>query len=115
MAVAKKQIKRTARQNRIRAKVSGTVERPRLSIFKSNRFIYAQIIDDTSGKTLAASSGKEVNGKNKSDQAKAVGLDIAKKAAEKKIKKVVFDRGGYIYTGRVRTVADSAREGGLEF
>jgi large subunit ribosomal protein L18 len=102
-------------------KVAGTALRPRLAVFRSGRHIYAQIIDDVSAKTLAASSdlaltkGKEKCDFRKVTESKLIGLDIAKKAAEKKITKVVFDRGGYIYTGRVKAVAEGAREGGLEF
>lgn len=101
-----KQLKIARRHSRIRSTLSGTLERPRLSVFKSNKFIYAQIIDDTKGHTLAQAS---------SDDAKKVGGDIAKKAKALKIVKVVFDRGGYLYTGKIKEIADSAREGGLEF
>lgn len=90
--------------------VSGTKERPRLSVFKSNTHIYAQIIDDTAGKTLAAANDKATVALSAK-----VGAEIAKKAIEQKIKKVVFDRGGYIYTGIIKALADGAREGGLEF
>ena len=110
-----KTIKRQVRKNRIRAKISGTKEMPRLSVFKSNKFIYAELIDDEAGVTLVASSGQMFAGKKKSEQALLVGTDIAKKAKDKKISKAVFDRGGYIYTGRVRALADAAREGGLKF
>src|SRR3989344_2996070 len=98
-------IKATARdrkRKKIRAKVSGTALRPRLSIFKSNTAIYAQLVDDMAGKTLAAAKGQD---------AKKVGTEIAKVASTKSIERVVFDRGGYIYTGKVRTLAESAREG----
>lgn len=115
MATSEKTIKRKVRQIRIRAKISGTSEKPRLSVFKSNKYIYAQLIDDAKGTTLASSEGKLVKAKNKTEQAKLVGADIAKKAGEKKIKEVVFDRGGYIYTGRVKALAESAREAGLKF
>lgn len=106
---------RERRQKRIRSKVSGTADRPRLSIYKSNTTMYAQLIDDENGVTLVASTSKEVKAKNKTEAAKQVGIEIAKKAIDKKIKKVVFDRGGFIYTGRVKAIADGAREGGLEF
>jgi large subunit ribosomal protein L18 len=106
---------RERRRNRIRARISGTKSMPRFSVFKSNKYIYAQLIDDESGKTLVASNGSKVKAKNKSEQAKKVGEDLAKQAAAKKIKKVVFDRGGFIYTGRVRAVAEGAREAGLKF
>ena len=89
--------------------------RPRLSVFRSGRHIYAQVIDDVSGKTLAASSSLKMDAQAGKDRAKAVGEDIAKKAMEKNIKDVVFDRGGFIYHGRVKALADSAREAGLNF
>lgn len=115
MAQTLKTIKREVRRRRIRAKVSGTEAKPRLAIFKSNNFIYAQLIDDTKGATLVSSNGKSQKSKTKTEQAVAVGKDVASKAIAKGIKKVVFDRGGYIFTGRVKAVADAAREGGLEF
>lgn len=101
-----KQLKIARRHKKIRSILSGTSERPRLSVFKSNKFMYAQIIDDDKGHTLAQAN---------SDDAKAVGVEIAKKAKALKIEKVVFDRGGYLYTGKIKLVADSAREGGLNF
>lgn len=108
--------RRTRRQARIRATLSGTAERPRLSVFKSNTTVYAQLIDDTKGATLASSSSAEIKSKGKGlERAMQVGKKIAEKATEKKIKKIVFDRGGYIYTGKIKAVADGAREGGLEF
>lgn len=110
-----KRIKRARRQRRIRAKISGTGLVPRLSVFKSNRYVSAQIIDDTKGFTLAASNSKGMNGKTGLEKAKMTGLDLAKKALEKNVKKVVFDRGGYIYTGVVAALAEGAREGGLVF
>ncbi len=104
----------------MRAKVKGTAKRPRLSVFRSNKHIYAQLIDDEKGKTLMSvndlslkSAGKK-SGK-KSEIAKIIGQEIAKKAEEKKIKKVVFDRAGYKYHGRIKAVAEGAREAGLEF
>ena len=106
---------RARRQKRIRAKISGSPERPRLSIYKSNVAMYAQIIDDTKGVTLVSSSSLKTKGKNKTDSAKNVGIELAKLAKAKGITKVTFDRGGFIYTGRVRAIADGAREGGLEF
>lgn len=99
---------------RVRRKVSGTTSRPRLNVFRSNKNIYAQVIDDTAGHTLAAASSKEAKG-TKSEQAKAVGQLIAEKAKAAGITQVVFDRGGYLYHGRVKAVADGAREGGLDF
>lgn len=115
MRTAAKTVKRQVRRNRIRAKVSGTSLKPRLSIFKSNKFMYAQLIDDVEGKTLAEVSGKSLKAKTKGDQAVMVGTEIAKKAKAKGIEKVVFDRGGYIFTGKVRALAEAAREGGLKF
>jgi len=101
---------RKLRQGRIRAKVSGTPQKPRLCVYRSNKSIYAQIIDDENGKTLAQSS----NVKNKVTP-KEVGQDIAEKATDKKIKKVIFDKGGYKYHGQVKELAEGAREKGLEF
>ncbi|NOZ69873.1 MAG: 50S ribosomal protein L18 [Deferribacteres bacterium] len=112
---------RKARHFRVRKKVSGTPDKPRLNVFRSLKHIYAQIIDDISGHTLAAASSldKEIREKLSSggniEAARAVGLLIAGRAADKGIKKVVFDRGGYLYHGRVKALADAAREGGLEF
>jgi large subunit ribosomal protein L18 len=97
---------RDRKHKKIRTKVSGTSARPRLSVFKSNTAIYAQLIDDDSATTLASASGWD---------AKKVGVEIAKKAISKKIEKVVFDRGGYIYTGKVLTLAEGARKAGLKF
>ena len=114
MKTSPKTIKRQVRQNRIRSKVSGTAEKPRLAVFKSNKYIYAELINDDLGVTIAEASSLKIEGK-KANQAQLVGEAIAKKAIEKKISKVVFDRGGYIYTGRVKALADAARSGGLEF
>ena len=111
---------RIRRKRRIRMKVTGTAERPRLTVFRSNRHIYAQLIDDTAGVTLAAASSREaelsgeIEGQEKKEQAKAIGKLVAERAKEKGIEKVVFDRNGYMYHGRVAAVADGAREGGLE-
>ncbi len=109
---------RLKRHRRVRAKISGTPERPRLNVFRSNKHIYAQLIDDVNGVTLAAASTMdkafEGNGGNK-DAARKVGQTIAKLALDKKIEDVVFDRGGYLYHGRVKELADGAREGGLKF
>ena len=109
---------RQKRHKRVRAKISGTTERPRLCVFRSNKNIYAQVIDDTQGITLASASSLEKefggNGSNK-EAAKKVGELVAKRALEKGIENVVFDRGGYIYTGRVAELAAGAREGGLDF
>ena len=112
-----KNVSRVRRHARVRAKLSGTAEAPRLCVYRSNKNIQAQIIDDTKGVTLVASSSmtlKLENGSNV-DAAKLVGKDIAEKALAKKIKKVVFDRSGYIYHGRVKALAEAAREAGLDF
>ncbi len=108
---------RRRRQRRIRGKVSGTVERPRLAVFRSNKGISAQIIDDKVGKTLAAASWLNIRDfkGDKTAQAAAVGKLIAAKAKEAGVEKVVFDRGGYLYHGRIKALAEGAREGGLEF
>ena len=111
-------VARIARHKRVRKNISGTTERPRLSVFRSNKHMYAQIIDDTKGLTLCAASTLEAGFEGESgnaEAAKKVGLMIAKKAEEKGIKFVVFDRGGFIYHGRVKELAEGAREGGLEF
>ena len=101
---------------RVRNKISGTTERPRMSVFRSNKQIYVQIIDDLSGKTLAAASSLGMTEKMpKKEQAAKVGELIAKKAQEAGIKSVVFDRGGFIYQGKIQALADAAREAGLEF
>ncbi len=116
-----KNTERKVRHKRVRTKVSGTSERPRLSVYRSLSQIYAQVIDDKKGVTLASAStlDKDVKvlcqGKSKSEQAKIVGQTIAKRALEKNISEVVFDRGGYIYIGRVQALADGAREAGLKF
>ncbi len=101
-------------KNRIRAKVSGTEERPRLTVFKSNKFTYAQIIDDTQGKTLVEANSSQMKAK-KMDAAISVGREVAEKAKKANITKVVFDRNGYKYTGRILALAEAAREAGLEF
>lgn len=106
---------RLARKRRIRARVRGTPERPRLSVYRSLRGMYAQVIDDEAGRTLVAGSLKEAKGKFSVDGAKKLGTLIAKKAKEKKIEKVVFDRNAYKYHGRVKALAEGAREGGLQF
>ena len=110
-----KKEQRERRKKRIRAKIFGTATNPRLSVFKSNMHISAQLINDEVGATLASSHSKMVKGKNLTDKAKAVGMDIAEKAKVKKIVKAVFDRGGFAYTGKVKAVAEGAREGGLVF
>ncbi len=104
---------------RIRKKISGTAQKPRLSVFRSNRDIYAQLIDDENGVTIASASSREAvivaQKTNKTEKSKLVGSAIAKKSGELGIKEVVFDRSGYLYHGRVKAIADGAREGGLEF
>lgn len=116
-----KNVNRLKRHARVRQKISGTPECPRLNVYRSLVAIYAQIIDDTKGVTLVAASSadsdlaKSIAGKNKTQQAEIVGEAIAKKAIAKGIKTVVFDRGGYIYTGRVQALANGARNAGLEF
>ncbi|MBQ6291321.1 MAG: 50S ribosomal protein L18 [Bacteroidales bacterium] len=106
---------------RIRKKVNGTAERPRMVVFRSNKQIYVQVIDDEQGKTLVAASSNdkvlaaECKGKNGIDAAAVVGKAIAERAKEKGITQVSFDRGGYLFHGRVKSLADAAREGGLEF
>ena len=109
---------RLHRHKRVRSKVSGTPERPRLNVFRSETNIYAQIIDDTKGITLVSASSLEkdfhVDG-TKSDAAKQVGVNVAQRAKAKGIDTVVFDRGGYVYHGRVKALAEGAREGGLQF
>lgn len=110
---------RVKRHKRMRNYISGTPERPRLCVFRSNKYIYAQLIDDTAGHTLAASSSKalaaDLEKTSNIEAAKAVGKDIAEKTLALGIKSVLFDRGGYIYHGRVKELADAAREAGLEF
>jgi len=106
----KKQEKRRRRHKKVRARMFGTAKVPRLCVSKSNQYIYAQLIDDERGKTIVSAKGKL-----STEQAKKTGELIAKKALEKKIGKAVFDRGGYKYHGRVKAVAEGAREGGLRF
>lgn len=114
-------MKRTKQQSRrrihfrIRKKVNGTPERPRLNVFRSNTSIYCQIVDDIKGHTIAAASSQELTSGTKTEQAVAVGKLIAEKAKAAGIETVVFDRGGYLYHGRVKALADGAREGGLNF
>lgn len=119
--IVRKEKARKARHFRVRKKVAGTPEKPRLNVFRSVKHIYAQLIDDYSGKTLVAASSldKELKGKihtgGNIEAAKTVGLLVAKRAADTGVKKIVFDRGGFIYHGRVKALAEAAREGGLEF
>jgi len=117
MAVKTKNAQRLRRRRRVRAKVRGSAERPRVSVFRSNRGIAAQLIDDDEGKTLCAVSWTEdeLRKVNRSDQAKKAGELLAKRASDAGVKSCVFDRGGYRYHGRVAAFAEGAREGGLEF
>ena len=114
-----KSIRREKIRFRIRRKISGTAQRPRLSVFRSNTDIYVQLIDDDGSKTLASASSRDkdiaAQKGTKSEKSKLVGAAIARKAAELGLKDVTFDRGGYLYHGRVKAVADGAREGGLNF
>ena len=114
-----KQIVRFKRKKRIRARLEGTLERPRLSLFRSNRHIYIQLIDDVKGHTLVAVSSTEEDLKKDTgatmDGAKTLGNLVAKRALAKNISQIVFDRSGYLYHGRVKALADAAREGGLKF
>jgi large subunit ribosomal protein L18 len=110
--------KRQRRHKKIRSRISGTSTIPRISVFRSNSYIYAQLIDDVTRKTIVSVSSidlKKSKKMNKVSAAFEVGKELAKKASDIKVKKVVFDRGGYIYTGRVKSLADGAREGGLNF
>ncbi|PIS62301.1 50S ribosomal protein L18 [Corynebacterium striatum] len=110
---------RLKRHTRVRNKLSGTAEKPRLNVYRSNKHIYAQVIDDVNGKTLAQASTQEKDLANetgsKVDLSAKVGETIAKRANEKGVKTIVFDRGGYLYHGRVKALAEAARENGLEF
>lgn len=113
--------KRVDRHNKIRNKIVGTPERPRLNVFRSSKHIYAQVINDEEGTTIASAStlDKDIVAKvaelNKTEAAKLIGEEVARRALEKGVKSVVFDRGGYLYHGRVKSLADSARENGLDF
>jgi large subunit ribosomal protein L18 len=114
----KRVISRGRIQTRIRRKVSGTTARPRLAVFRSLKYIYAQVIDDATGRTIATASSREKDAGAKGANAaaaKAVGALIAKKAKDKGVTQVVFDRGGYVYHGNIKALADAARENGLEF
>jgi len=104
--------------NRLRTRIKGSADRPRLNVFRSNKFIYAQVIDDNSGETLATASSREESigsEGTKIDQANRVGKLLAERCAGAKVENVIFDRGGYLYHGRVKSLADGAREGGLKF
>lgn len=102
-------------KTRIRGRISGTAERPRMSVFRSNKGIYVQLIDDLAGRTLVAASSKGLEGGTKTEVSAKVGKEIAKLAKEKGIETVVFDRSGYLFHGRVKSLADAAREAGLKF
>ena len=112
---------RKGRHIRVRNKISGTAQKPRLNVFRSTNHIYAQLIDDVAGVTLVSASTmnadvkKEIEGKSKQEAAKAVGLAVGRQALAKGIEQAVFDRGGYLYMGRVQQLADGAREAGLKF
>ncbi|MFA5842931.1 MAG: 50S ribosomal protein L18 [Candidatus Gracilibacteria bacterium] len=106
---------RKKRHARIRSKISGTAERPRLVVYRSLKAIYTQLIDDTTGKVMASTSDLKVKGGTKTEHAKKIGAEIAKLALEKNITSCVFDRNGYKYHGRVKIIADTARESGLKF
>lgn len=110
-----KQARRNKIKARIRGRISGTAERPRMSVFRSNKGIYVQLIDDLQGRTLAAASSKGITEGNKTEIAAKVGESIAKKAIELGIAAVVFDRNGYLFHGRVKSLAEGARKGGLKF
>jgi ribosomal protein L18 len=110
-----KQDRRNKIKTRIRGKVSGTAQRPRMSVFRSNKQIYVQLVDDAEGKTLACASSKGIEEGNKTEIAAKVGKAIAEKALAAGVTEVVFDRNGYLFHGRVKSLADAAREGGLKF
>ncbi len=115
MATMKRQEKRDRRHRRVRAKVIGSAARPRLSVYKSNTSLMAQLIDDSQGKTLAAVSSSQEKGKTPRERAEAAAATLAKRAGEKGIKAVTFDRGGFQYVGTIKAFADAARSAGLEF
>lgn len=116
MAILKKEQRRLKIKKRIRSRVFGTPETPRMSVFRSNTDIYVQLIDDVHGKTLASANSKKITDKiNKSEKSSIVGKAIAEKAQQIGVTKVVFDRNGYLYHGRVKSLAEGAREGGLKF
>ena len=121
MANKSRSVARTRRHARVRKNLAGSVQRPRLNVFRSLSGIYAQVIDDQAGRTLASASTvdrdlrEQVKGLKKSEQAKLIGKTVAERAKSKGIESVVFDRGGYRYSGRIKALADGAREGGLQF
>ena len=110
-----KNSRRASRHNRVRAKVKGTAQRLRVAVYKSNQFIYAQVIDDATGTTIVSASDMAAKSGTKTERAQAVGVEVAKLAMAKGIKSVIFDRNGFKYTGRIKALADSARNGGLQF
>lgn len=113
--LAPKEVNRVKKKLRVRRKIEGTPERPRLSIFRSTRNIFAQIIDDSTGKTLVSASTLKTDGRSNKDSAKSLGQQIAGLALKAKIEQVVFDRNGYLYHGKVKAFAEGAREAGLKF
>lgn len=113
--MVKKEFRRLKIRRRIRGRISGTTERPRLSVFRSNKQIYAQVIDDTTGRTLVSASSLKITEGTKKEIATQVGVAVAKAAQEAGISQVVFDRNGYLYHGRVRELAEGARSAGLKF
>ena len=116
MAVLQKRAHREKRRKRVRRKIAGTAERPRLSVYRSNVHIYAQLIDDEKGHTIAAADSREVEGaEDRTGAARKVGELVARKAADAGVEEVVFDRGGNKYHGRIAALAEGAREGGLKF
>ena len=117
MSVRTKHQARLRRHRRVRAKVAGTPERPRLAVYRSNARIYAQVIDDRAGHTVASASSldKDIAGAKRSEQAALVGKLVAERAKAAGVQRIVFDRGGYLFHGRVKRLADAARENGLEF
>jgi large subunit ribosomal protein L18 len=115
MSIQTKQVKRLRLKAKIRVKISGTESRPRLSVYRSNKFIYAQVINDETGTTIAQASDSKLTKGTKTERAQEVGKMVATAALGKKIKEVVFDRNGFKYTGRVKLLADAARAGGLTF
>ena len=110
-----KKDRRNKIKTRIRGKISGTAQRPRMTVFRSNKGIYVQLIDDLAARTVTSASSKGIEATNKVDQAAKVGQLVAKKALEQGITEVVFDRNGYLFHGRVKSLADAAREAGLKF
>jgi large subunit ribosomal protein L18 len=106
---------RAKRKKRVRGKISGTAKRPRLAVFKSSKYIYAQLINDDKKETIVEANTRNLKSGSKLEKAQKVGEELAKKAAKKKIKQVVFDRGGFRYHGRVKALAEGARKGGLKF